>query len=146
MLKNNRVLSNSRILESKGLKVFCKFMGLNFPQFSPPTGPIALGQDELNELRAWLAAPEGEGAKDEYRRIAELRDFDDLSEESFPSGNGGFERSKIRASTQKSWYLFAFNHQGSNKMVKMNRLQHPFFWWALCICHFHPLLEEVLCP
>lgn len=30
-------------------------------------------QDELNELRAWLAAPEGEGAKDEYRRIAELR-------------------------------------------------------------------------
>lgn len=30
-------------------------------------------QDELNELRAWLAAPEGSGAKDEYRQIARLR-------------------------------------------------------------------------
>lgn len=62
------------------------------PPQTHPTGPTPLsprnGQDELNELRAWLAAPEGSGAKDEYRQIARLRDLE-RNEKNRKAGNDG---------------------------------------------------------
>lgn len=67
-------------------------------KFSPPspdppnranTPQPRNGQDELNELRTWLAAPEGSGAKDEYRQIAQLRDLE-FSIKNRDAGNGEF--------------------------------------------------------